>query len=1103
MFHMVVSTGGSPRRLRHGTLTRALVLFLSLLFARAATAQDPTGTIEGAVSDRTAAAISSARVVAVNIDTGLEKETTTAEDGFYRILLLPVGKYRVTVHAAGFASLVRDSIDVNLSQRVRINVDLDLSSVSETVRVSAGAPLVETASNALGRVITGRELVDLPLNGRNFTQLGLLQTGVAPLTAGMVTAGGSLRQGQAYAVNGMRPEQNMYLVDGAQNHNRMDGGYALKLPVEAIAEFRILTQTAPPEYGGTAGATTSVVTRSGTNQLRGALYEFLRNDAFDARNFFSAEVEPLKQHQFGGTIGGPLVRDRLLFFGYYEGFRNTQGLTTTATVPTAQERQGDFSRLGVPLLNLAAGGVPFPGNRIPEAAITPVSRNVLSLYPLGNISPSLYRETVVMRNRSDQTGGRLDLNLSPDDQLFARLSYSGGDNLNPVSVRGTDVPGFPTRDDFSTYHVTASHTHVLSPSLTNSLRGAFLRHEFFFDQRLNRTPPRALGFGYDSSNEVGQGPPFFNVSGYSPIGGAITGPRNSTQRSFEIQDSVAWSKRAHLVKLGGELRQTGIDMVQTIAPNAFFVFAGTFPTNNAIANLLLGAPVTFYQGRGDFGREVSVWSASGYAQDEWRVTPRVTVNYGLRYERINPFTERDDRLNGFIPGVQSSVRPDAPLGLLFPGDPGIGSGIADSVHAFMPRGGVVWDPTGSGVWSLRSAYGLFYDQFQNGAGTTSQIAISSTPWAQFVQFSGAGLNFQNPYLGRSATPPDTFVRPSTIFALDPEAKPPSVQNWNASIQRAFRNRYVIELRYVGAKARHLPRNVEANPAIVGPGASAQNADRRRIYADCPADAAPCALSTVAILKSVARSSYQAAQASLSRRLADAVAFHVSYWYSRSFDHLSAMNLSGAAARPLAGENDLAQNPFDLEAEWGPSLFDARHRVVGSFSWLLPTWESAPAPVRGALGGWQLNVIASHISGTPFTVSDSANVALQANSPPISGFPASRPNLVGDPNAGPRTVEEWISRSAFERLSVLTQAGQFGNAGRNIARGPAFTNVDLAVVREFSLLRDARVQARGEVFNVANHANFGLPVADLNSPSFGRILSAGPPRLLQFALKLLF
>jgi Carboxypeptidase regulatory-like domain/TonB dependent receptor len=1066
-------------------------------------AQDTTGTIEGLVTDKTAGAVAGARIAARNLETGFTKETEGAADGFYRLLLLPVGRYRITVTASQFATLVREPIEVNVSQTVRINLQLELPNVAETVTVAGDAPLVDTSTNALGRVVTGRELVDLPLNGRNFTELGLLQTGVAPLTAGVATAGGSLRDGQAYAVNGMRPEQNMYLVDGAQNLNRMDGGYALKLPVDAIAEFRILTQSAPPEYGGTGGATTSVVTRSGGNQFHGSAYEFVRNDAFDARNFFSQEVEPLKQHQFGATLGGPIARDQVLFFGFYEGFRNKQGLTTSATVPTAQERQGDFSGMGTPLINFAAGGVPIPGNRIPEAAINPVARNVLNMYPLGNVSPSLYRETVLITNVLDQAGGRVDLNLSQTDQVFARYSYSGGHNINPVSVRGTDVPGFPTRDDLATHAATVSSTHILSPALTNSLRTSYLRHRFFFDQRLNQTPPSALGFGYSSSNAVGQGPPFFNVSGYSPIGGAITGPRNTTQNTFEIQDALVWTRGSHLVKAGGEFRHTGIDMIQAIAPNAFFVFAGTFPTNNAVANLLLGAPVTFYQGLGDFSRGVQVWSLGAYLQDEWRITPRVTFNYGLRYERINPFTEIEDRLNGFLPGVQSRVRPEAPVGVVFPGDEGVGRGIAHSAHAFMPRAGVVWDPTGGGTWSLRASYGLFYDQFQNGAGTASQVAISSTPWAQFVQFSGAGLNFQNPYQGRQMPAPETFVRPSTQFVLDVDARPPSVQNWNVGIQRSLFTTYLVEVRYVGAAGKNLPRNVEANPAVYVPGATAQNADRRRIYANCPADGGSCDFSTIAMLRSVAKSEYHAGQASLSRRFAGSVGFNISYWFSKSLDHLSAMNLSGAAARPLAGENDLAQNPFDLDAEWGPSLFDARHRIVASGTWMLPSLTTAPPAVRAVFGSWQLNVIAMHSSGTPFTVSDSANVALQANSPPISGFPASRPNVIGDPNAGPHTVDAWISRSAFERLNVQTQAGQFGNAGRNIARGPAYTNVDVSLVRDFALPGAARLQFRAEAYNVANHANFGLPVADLNSSNFGRILSAGPPRLLQFALKLMF
>ena len=898
-----------------------------------------------------------------------------------------------------------------------------------------------------------------------------------------------MRQGQAYAVNGMRPEQNLYLLDGAQNSNRMDGGYALRVPVDAIAEFRILTQSAPAEFGGTGGATTSIVTRSGSNDRHGSLYEFIRNDVFDARNYFSADVEPLDQHQFGGTLGAPLQRDRLFFFGYYEGFRNRQGITTSATVPTEAERGGDFSASGFTLVNLAAGGTPFPGNRIPDPAINPIARNILNMYPVGNVAPSIYRETLIARNRYNQAGGRLDINASSQDQLFARYSYSGGNNVNPVSVRGSDAPGFPTRDDFSTHGLTVSSTRMVSPSLTHSLRGTFLRHRFFFDQRLNQTPPASLGFGYSSTNEPGQGPPFFNIAGYTPIGGAITGPRLTTQKTFELQDSLSWARGNHLLKVGGEYLRTGIDMFQGIAPNAFFVFASTFPTNSAIANVLLGAPVVFYQGFGDFTRDIRVWNLGLYAQDDWRAGERVTFNLGVRYERINPLTEAEDRLNGFLPGVQSTIRPNAPRGLVFPGDAGVGKGIAHSANAFMPRIGIAWDPAGDGTWAVRSSYGVFYDQFQNGAGTASQVAISAIPWAQFVQYSGAGLNFQNPHLGRTMPTEDTFVRPATVFAMDVDAKPPYMQHWNAGVQRALFGSYLAEIRYVGAAGHRLPRNVEANPAVFGPGATAQNADRRRIYANCPADGSACDFSTVAMVRNIARSSYHGLQTSLSRRYAAGVGFNVSYWYSQTYDHLSAMNLSGAAAKPLAGENDLAQNPFDLEAEWGPSLFDARHRFVAS-----ATWD---------IRGWQINTIVTMNSGTPFTVGDSANVALQANSPPVSGFAASRPNLAGDPNAGPHTVDQWMSRDAFQRLSLQTQAGQFGNAGRNIVRAPGYANVDLSLVRTIDLPSATRLQLRAEVYNVTNRANFGLPVADLNSPTFGRIFSAGPPRLMQFAVKYLF
>jgi hypothetical protein len=912
-----------------------------------------------------------------------------------------------------------------------------------------------------------------------------------------------LRQGQTYAVNGARPEQNAYLIDGGSNVNRMDGGFALRVPVDAIAEFRILTQTAPPEYGGTAGATTAVVTRSGTNALHGTAYEFFRNDKLDARNFFSTTVEPLKQNQFGATVGGAVRRDKLFFFTWYEGFRNRQGLTTSSTVPSAQQRVGDFSGSPAPLINFAAGGTQFPNNRIPSAALNPVALNVVGLYPLGNITPNLYRATVVGSNNYDQAGTRIDWNASANDQIFLRYAFSGGYDYNPVSVRGTTVPGFPTRDDLKTHSAELSSTHIFSPSLTNSARFNFLRYVFLFDLRLNQTPPSALGFGYPSASAAGQGPPFFNVSGYSPIGGAITGPRNSHQNSYEAQEGLSWIRGAHAVKVGAGFLRTQINMFQGIAPNAFFVFASTFPTSDAVANLLLGAPVTFYQGLGDFSRGLRNWNLGVYAQDEWRVTSRLTFNYGMRYERVNPITEISNRLNAFVPGVQSQVNPTAPRGLLFPGDPGIASGIAQSDNGFMPRIGLAWDPNGEGKWSIRAGYGLFYDQFQNGPGVASQVPVSSLPAAQFNQYSGAGLNFANPYSGRTYPTPNTFVYPSTVFGMDPTARAPYINNWNFGIERALFGPYLLEARYVGSKGTHLPRNIEANPAVFGPGATAQNADQRRIYAGCPPTGGACTFSTIAELANITNSTYESAQLSFSRRYAAGLGFKVSYWYSKSLDYLSSMNLAGAASQPLSGGNDLAQNPFKLAAEHGPSLFDARHRFVASGSWEPTIHKTAPRLIRGIFGNWQINLIATHNSPTPFTVYDSTNVSLQANSPPISGIPASRPNLIGDPNSGPQTVERWFSAAAFQRLNPVTQAGQFGNAGRNVARAPAFTNLDTSLTRAFTFREELRLQFRAEAFNVVNHANLGLPISDLNSPNAGRILTASSPRLLQFALKLMF
>ena len=1082
-------------------------LLLALAVCAGACAQDTTATLEGQVTDASGSVIAGAVVRATSAKTGYTRVQTTTNTGAYH-LLLPVGEFELRVTAANFAEYARAGIQLDVSQTARIDVQLQVTKEKEIVTVNGTAPLVDSGSNVIGNVVTGRQLLDLPLNGRNFTQLGLLQPGVAPLTAGLAEAGGSLRAGQAYAVDGQRPESNNYLLDGVTNVNRVDGGYSLRTPVDAIQEFRILTETAPAEYGGTSGATTTVVTRSGSNELHGTLYEFLRNDALDSRNFFAARVEPLKQNQFGATLGGPIRRNRDFLFGYYEGFRNVQGVTQNATVPSDAERAGDFSGLKdpqtgqpIPLINEFAGQ-PFPNNQLPPFLLSSTALNLVSFYPHANAGPNLFVTTQTLRNSADQGGARFDHIFNERDQLSMHYTRAVSANVNPLSVAGANVPGFPVGEDIGTHSAAFSETHLFSGSTINVLHAGFFRNVFNTDKPLNRTSPRALGFNYDSTLASAQGPPFFIVSGYASIGDPITGPRETAQNTYEGTDSLSHITGAHSFKLGGDFRRNQINMTEGIASNGFFVFA-PFPASDSFASFLMGFPVVFFQGGGDMNRGLRNVDFAVYGQDEWRVTPRLTLNYGLRWEVSTPFVDIRDRMNSWSPGRQSKVFPNAPEGLLFPGDPGVRRGIAPVYwKGLMPRVGVAWDPTGSGRTSIRAAYGIFYDSFTNGVGGPLQAPLSALPWTQARQLHPQ-INFTDPWNGLYPFALNSFPQPTTVLTVENGMRPPYAQNWNFSIQHSFANDFLVDVRYIGNKGTRLPRMIEGNPAIYGPGANSQNADQRRLYAGCHGPQGPCDFASVGLVTDSTNSTYEAGQIALSRRFSHGLGFLASYTFSKSLDYVSSFNVSGSAPRLVAGENDLAQNPFDLNAEHGPSLFDARHRLVLSGSYEIPFPHSAAPFVRALFAGWQLNTIANFSSGTPFTVYDSANVALQGSSPEITGFYSSRPNLIADPNQGSHTASQWVSRSAFQRLDPVTQAGQFGNEGRNVVRGPAVSNVDLSLLKTVVVTERVRLQFRAECFNIANHANFGLPDNDIASPTFGQVLEAGPPRLIQFGVKVIY
>jgi hypothetical protein len=1081
--------------------------FLLGVVCAGAFAQDTTAVLDGQVTDPSGSVLVGAAVQASNAANGYVRTQRTNAAGIYHFIL-PAGDYDLRVTIPNFSPYLRRSISLGVSQTAHADVQLQLAKERDTVDVVAEAPLVESGSNSIGNVVTGRELVDLPLNGRNFTQLGLLQPGVAPLTAGLALAGGSLRSGQAYAVNGQRPESNNYLLDGATNVNRVDGGYALKIPVDAIQEFRIITETAPAEYGGTSGATTTVVTRSGGNAFHGALFEFVRNDALDTRNFFAAGVEPLKQNQFGGVLGGPVRKNRDFFFAYYEGFRNRQGITQSATVPSDAQRAGDFSGLTdpqtgrpAPLINYFTGQ-PFQDNRVPAEAIDPLAQKLVSFYPHANAGGNLFVTTQTMSNRADQGGLRFDHTFSERDQLSVHYARSASSNIDPLSVAGANVPGFPVGEDTAVHSATVSQTHLFGANTLNSLRLAFFRNVFDTDKPLNRTSPAALGFGYNSTLAAAQGPPFLIVSGYASVGDPITGPRDTAQNTFAAYDLLARTAGAHSFKAGLDFRRNQINMTEGIASNGFFVFA-PFPASDSFASFLLGFPVVFFQGGGDMNRGLRNVDFAVFGQDEWRITPRLTVNYGLRWEVSTPFVDIRNRMNAWAPGQRSTVFPNAPAGLLFPGDPGVPDGIAPVYwKALMPRLGLAWDPTGGGTTSIRAAYGIFYDGFTNGVGGPLQAPLSALPWTQARQLSPP-IGFADPWHGQNAFAPNSFPQPTTVLTVESGMRPPYAQNWNFSVEHSFERHYLVDVRYIGNKGTRLPRMIETNPAVYGTGATSQNADPRRLYAGCHGPNGPCDFASAGLITNSTNSTYHAGQIALTRRFSAGLAFLASYTFSKSLDYVSSFNVSGSAPRLVAGENDLAQNPFDLRAEHGPSLFDARHRFVLSGSYEIPFRNAAPRAARALFAGWQLNTIADFSSGTPFTVYDSANVALEGSSPEITGFYSSRPDLVADPNGGPHTADAWVSRAAFRRLDPAAEAGRFGNQGRNAVRGPAIANADLSLLKQFSFAEAARVQFRAECFNIANHANFSIPDNDIASPNFGRVLQAGSPRLFQLGLKVNF
>jgi len=1103
-------------------LGRFAVVVVIVFTSLSVSAQEITGSIRGTVQDPSASTVQNATVTAIQVETGLTRTVVTDRQGAYVLVELPVGHYRLEARAQGFEKYLQQGITLDVNETAQVSIRLEVGAETQQIEVRADAALVQSTVSSLGETVMEREILDLPLDGRNFSQLGLLQPGVVPLTPGLLEAGGPARQNQAYAVDGQRPESNNFMIDGADNESSVDGGFVLKPPIDAIAEFRILSHNANAEFGRNTGSTTNIVTRGGTNSFHGALWEFLRNDAMDASDYFTQSVQPLKQNQFGATFGGPILKNKTFFFGYYEGFRNRQGESVPATVPSVNERQGNFAEQCAPPATFDASGMcsnaqeqltffgtPVPFNQITLfTPIDPIATNVLPFFPLPNVGENGFVATQTLSENSDQFGLRLDHYLSRADTLNFRYMFSTGPTTDPLSPVGANVPGFPVGEYDRAQNFVAQETHIFSSTIIAVARFSYLRNTFLLDQHLNHEPLSGLGFQYTPTLASAEGPPFIQVGGYASVGDPITGPRNTYQNTFDLSGSLSWIHGRHELKVGGGYRRDQINALQGIASNGFFVFEN-FPYSDGFASFLSGNPVVFLQGGGDFSREIRDRALDAYGQDTYKVASRLTLNLGLRYELPFPSTERHNEVNLFVPGAQSQVIPTAPAGLLYPGDPGVPAGLIPTQKtAFAPRVGFAWDPLGDAKTVVSAAYGIFYEPYYTGEGGPLQDPVSAPPYLKTQQISFPVNSFADPFYTPNPFS-QAFPEPMTLLVVARNLRLPYAQDWNLNVQRSLGADWLLQVAYIGTTGVRLPRFIEGNPPIFYPGvgvSTENNVNQRRLYSGCTlANPNNCVYGSVGEIASIATSSYNALQASLRKRFSHGLSFLASYTWSHSIDDVSSFNITGSASQDVAGENDLAQDPFDLAAERGPSMFDARNRFVLSYQWSLPFLLHSGKWYGRILGNWQLNGIFTAMSGTPFTVYDSGDPSLQGQAPEITGFSANRPNLIGNPNSGPRTADEWFNVGAFQQLQPDPQGRfeVFGDEGRNAVLGPRYVNWDCSAFKNIRLTESKELQFRGELFNVLNHVNFRLPVSDIESPTFGQIQQDVAPRVIQVALKLLF
>jgi hypothetical protein len=1055
---------------------------LALLGASLAFAQTTTTTLFGTVTDKSSAVLPGAQVTATNTGTNFTRTAQTNAQGDYRMEFMPLGEYTVEISAKGFKKSVQKGVLLQVNVPARVDATLDVGQMSESVEVTAAAPTVNTDNAQLGRTVENAEITTLPIVGRNVYTLLTLTPGVSSSANSIVLGFPEQRTTINGGVDGGAGSVNYYL-DGGNNMTGLRNTGNIAPNPDAVEEFRVVTNSYSAEYGRFAGGLVNIITRSGTNQFHGSLFEFLRNNKLNAYDWSALTIVPQHRNQFGGSFGGPIRKDKTFFFGTYSGLRQNLGqFLNSAVVPSALERAGNFSASKTKPNDPLNGNAPFPGGIIPANRFDSVAQNILNKYiPDANLANNGWQGSVPNPYNTDEFMIKVDHQLNDRQRLTG--SYYMTQGTNTIQPAG-NLPWSTQSFNWRQHNANLTDTWTISPSTVNQFWVTFTRN---FGGRLN-VPGISLGdLGSTFRPQGTPSLPQITVTGFFTLGQSIAGPVAGTN-FYSTRDVLSYTRGRHTLRFGGEL-SLDKDIQQTLLNNyGVFSFSGA-KTNNAFADFLTGLPVTMNQDAPITAMD-NFWTWALFAQDDFRIHPRLTLNLGLRWDVQTAPTDPFDREATFKLGVQSQVLKGAnvPTGLLVVGDPGVGRGIVDTpMKHFSPRVGLAWDPFGNGRTSIRAGAGVFYGSV---SGNEWNSTSNFQPFAVRQQFNNI-QSLTNPYglLPGGVSPfpfsynPNSpqFIFPASIYGIAPDFRWPYTYQFNFSVQREIAKGWTATGAYVGSLGRRLPFAIDLNYPFYNSTATTGNVNNRR-----PIQAG--VLSTIQSVESVMNTAYHSLQFTVEKRMARHLSLKAFYVFSKALEDVQLDNNT---------VNGGAEDFRNLSLDRGRSDNDRRHVAVGSLIWNIDYFGKMNSIPRHILNGWELSAIVTLQSGLPFNITSGTDTNLDGNN-------NDRPMLVGNPYLDPNRSRDQVTAAWFNTAAFVRAAnGVDGNVARNLMDRPGSKNVDLGLFRNFKLMERMTLQARGEFTNAFNLVNLSAPTATLSSAQFGQIRSAGPMRQVQVGLRLTF